>query len=191
VSTRNGRIAAYRSFFGKAVQEGWRQDDPSLKLDRPRSRRGIPRPVEDLEAKMALLPPVYRHIAVLLSQTGMRLAELCRLDVPLPVSGRIDVLGKGSKWRRIPLTVKAQEALTALGGKVDVGPRAIQHAFRKVGMHPHALRHHFGCACAEAGVDAFVLQDLLGHASPATTRGYVMNSERRLREGISKLEASG
>jgi integrase/recombinase XerD len=41
------------------------------------------------------------------------------------------------------------------------------------GGHPHALRHSFGTALAEAGVDLAVMQALLGHAHPDTVARYV------------------
>jgi integrase/recombinase XerD len=42
-----------------------------------------------------------------------------------------------------------------------------------VGGHPHALRHTFGTALAEAGVDLAVMQALLGHAHVDTTARYI------------------
>ena len=41
------------------------------------------------------------------------------------------------------------------------------------GGHPHALRHSFGTALAEAGMDLAVMQALLGHAYPDTVARYV------------------
>jgi site-specific recombinase XerD len=203
ISTRNGRIAAWSSFYRKAVREGWRKDDPTANIDRQKAKRGIPHPVRDLADKLAELPPMYRLIMVLFWQTGMRLSEACDLSIEEAVSDRdwIDVIGKGSKERRIPLTKLGHDVLLAIAALphpdhrvhllLPVGPRAIEHWFREVGTHPHALRHTFACDMAEADVREFVLQDLLGHASPATTRVYVATSERRLREGMDKFEAAG
>ena len=40
-------------------------------------------------------------------------------------------------------------------------------------MRPHRLRHTYGTELAAAGIDLLVLRDLMGHASPETTAGYV------------------
>ena len=40
-------------------------------------------------------------------------------------------------------------------------------------VRPHRLRHTYGTGLADAGIDLLVLRDLMGHASPETTAGYV------------------
>ena len=40
-------------------------------------------------------------------------------------------------------------------------------------MRPHRLRHTYGTELAAAGMDLLVLRELMGHASPETTAGYV------------------
>jgi len=70
--------------------------------------------------------------------------------------------------------------------------RAIVNLARSIGLegvHPHSLRHFFGTQLAERGVRLEVIQDLMGHADPATTRVYVAVPGRSLREAGSALEA--
>jgi integrase/recombinase XerD len=187
ISTRNGRIAAYRSFFKEARRQNWRQDDPSERLDRPKSKRGIPHPVPDLDAKLALLSPTYRNIAVIFVNTGMRLSEGCSVEVPIPVPRVITVIGKGSKERPIPLNAAARQAFTELGGKFPVGPRAIEHAFRKAGFHPHALRHHCASTLYAKGVRITTIQKLLGHSNLNTTMIYTLVDASEVEEAVELL----
>lgn len=107
----------------------------------------------------------------------------------------INVKGKGEKWRAVPLTSEAQQAIYDLymnaptksdnlvenlesGSKLDVKTvwRTVQFFATKAkvkGMHPHALRHHYATRLVRAGVDVFTLQKLLGHARTETTSRYV------------------
>jgi integrase len=56
-------------------------------------------------------------------------------------------------------------------------------------LHPHAYRHAFGTASAEADVPVDVVQSYLGHASPATTAIYNKAGARRRQREIAKLLA--
>lgn len=185
-STTARRIAAWRSYYGFLVRTGQRPDDPTAGLDRPRVRRGLPRPVTDLTARLEDLESPFREIAVLLAETGLRISEACALEVPLPVPDAVTVKGKGSKERLVPLSAEARRALTMLGGRIEPSARTIQRRFRTAGFTPHRLRHTFATELAEADVDLSVIQDLLGHASPATTRVYQANSQARLRSGVER-----
>jgi integrase/recombinase XerD len=134
---------------------------------------------------------------------GLRAAEVAHARkehiVPDPnTEGRwiLNVLGKGDKWRPVPLTSRAQQAIFEffLSHKTDVTwlvpnieyagqqvtPQAIYNTvtfFAKQagveGMHPHALRHHYATRLNRAGVDLFTLKKLLGHERSDTTQRYV------------------
>jgi site-specific recombinase XerD len=107
----------------------------------------------------------------------------------------LNVLGKGEKWRAVPLTSDAQQAIfeyylnndalgeylvhgLKAGSKIDTKAiwRAVSFYARKAGVegiHPHALRHHYATRLVRAGVDVFTLQKLMGHARADTTQRYV------------------
>jgi integrase/recombinase XerD len=143
-----------------------------------------------------------RAIAGLMLYCGLRSAEVLALDVTdVDIGGRwLRVIGKGQRERRVPLDAdvasviqvyllaeRAESAsvrlfLVAKGPNrgQPLTPAGLRTIFRYhrdltgiVGGHPHALRHTFGTALAEAGVDLAVMQSLLGHAHVDTTARYV------------------
>lgn len=124
-STVARKSSALRQFFGFAVDEGWRDDDPSGALPNPRTRRPLPK-VLSHEAVEALLeraeleattgkPAAVRQLALLemLYGSGLRATELVSLplsaiprDAPL-----ITVMGKGGQARMVPVSERARSAL--------------------------------------------------------------------------------
>ncbi|OOL28267.1 MULTISPECIES: tyrosine-type recombinase/integrase [Rhodococcus] len=143
-----------------------------------------------------------RSIAGLMLLSGLRSGEILTLDVTdIDIGARwIRVFGKGAKERRVPLDVEVAGLiqtyllterpessstrlfLVAKGPNrgQPLTPAGLRTIFRyhrlKSGVlagHPHALRHTFGTAMAEAGVDLAVMQALLGHAHVDTTARYI------------------
>jgi integrase/recombinase XerC len=134
--------------------------------------------------------------------SGLRLAELAALDCAalesLLVDGEVRVLGKRSKARIVPVGTRARAALAAwqvlrgqLAGEDEralfvsrrgtrLSHRAIQdrlgrHALR-AGLprhvHPHMLRHSFASHVLQSSGDLRAVQEMLGHASIASTQVY-------------------
>jgi integrase/recombinase XerC len=152
-----------------------------------------------------------RLVAELLYATGIRVSELVGLDVTdIDRSRRVlRVLGKGNKQRTVPFGLPADAALnswlndgrptlatsasaTALllgqrGGRLDQrAVRRIVHARAAAvpgapDIGPHGLRHSAATALLEGGADLRAVQELLGHASLATTQIYTHVSVERLR----------
>ena len=149
-------------------------------------------------------------ILELLYATGARVAELCGLDLGDIDYNRhtIRVLGKGNKERTIPMGKHAVKALehwvedgrdsllkpdsgqaVFLGAR---GKRIDQRTVRTVvyealsaiegieRMGPHALRHSAATHLLEGGADLRTVQEILGHASLATTQIYTHVSTERL-----------
>jgi site-specific recombinase XerD len=143
-----------------------------------------------------------RAIAGLILYCGLRSAEVLGLGVAeVDIGGRwLRVVGKGERERRVPLDADVASViqvyllaerpesgstrlfLVAKGPNrgqplTSAGLRTIFRYHRGltgiVGGHPHALRHTFGTALAEAGVDLAVMQALLGHAHVDTTARYI------------------
>ena len=151
-------------------------------------------------------------ILELLYATGIRVAELTGLDIDDVDRRRrvLRVLGKGAKERTVPYGVPAERALgdwlergrpslaVAASGPALVlgarGARIDQRAVRSVvharvasvdgapDIGPHGLRHTAATHLLEGGADLRAVQELLGHASLATTQIYTHVSVERLRQ---------
>ncbi|MDP9445303.1 MAG: tyrosine recombinase XerC [Actinomycetota bacterium] len=147
----------------------------------------------------------------LLYATGVRVGELTGLDVgDLDAERRVvRVLGKGRKERSVPYGAPAAEAVAAWLGRgrprlsgpgsgqalfLGVrGGRLDQRAVRRLvhrrladvpgapDLGPHGLRHTAATHLLEGGADLRSVQELLGHASLATTQLYTHVSADRLR----------
>jgi len=152
----------------------------------------------------------------LLYATGARVAELCGLDLSDVDYDRqtIRVLGKGNKERTIPMGNPAMKALKVwLKDGRDViknaqsdnavflgarGKRIDQRTVRTVvykaleaiegidRMGPHALRHSAATHLLEGGADLRTVQEILGHASLATTQIYTHVSTDRLQKAFKQ-----
>jgi integrase/recombinase XerD len=188
-STVAGRIAAFRSFYGFLVRCSYRTDDPTARLDRPKVRRGLPKPLQNRSEAFARLEPEYQLIATVLCETGLRISEGVALQVSVPAPEQVVVCGKGSKERIVLLTDAARSALDSLGGSLKYQVRTIQRRFKQAGFTPHQCRHTLACDLAASGADLGEIQEILGHSSPATTRVYAAYGTDRLRAALDRRKA--
>ena len=119
------KASALRQFFGFAIDEGWRSDDPSGALPRPRARRPLPKVLghDQITALFARAeeeaaaddPKAVRLLALieLLYGSGLRASELVTLPVhAVPRDAPfLTVTGKGGTTRLVPVGGRALEAL--------------------------------------------------------------------------------
>ena len=133
--------------------------------------------------------------------SGLRLAELAALDLSCledVAGGEVRVLGKRSKLRLVPVGSKAREAIAAwalrrveLAGADEtalfvgrrggrIGVRMIELRLKRrallqglpTSVHPHMLRHSFASHVLQSSGDLRAVQEMLGHASIASTQVY-------------------
>ncbi|MEL0261590.1 MAG: tyrosine-type recombinase/integrase, partial [Aquiluna sp.] len=151
-----------------------------------------------------------RAVLELMYGTGARVAEVAGLSMgDIDLRGRlVRLLGKGSKERIVPVgsyaarslnsyLVRTRPALASLRGERalflnKLGGRlsrqSIWEIIQKAGsacnleVSPHSLRHSFATHLIEGGADVRVVQELLGHASVATTQIYTLITVDTLRE---------
>ncbi|MGV0742124.1 tyrosine recombinase XerC [Mycolicibacterium sp. XJ870] len=217
------RTSSVKTFTAWAVRRGQMSTDPASRLQVPKARRTLPavlRQDQALDAMAALnsgaqqgdpLAVRDRLIVEMLYATGIRVSELCGLDIDDVDTARrvLRVLGKGNKQRTVPFGEPAQVALNSwlsegrptlatsesgpallLGAR---GRRLDQRQARTVvhqtmsavdgapDIGPHGLRHSAATHLLEGGADLRIVQELLGHTTLATTQLYTHVTVARLR----------
>ncbi|TDE39728.1 tyrosine recombinase XerC [Antarcticimicrobium sediminis] len=204
------RWLAEREGFAATAVLAARSPKFQKKLPRPLDPDAARAVIDTVELQSQTPWVAARDVAVitLLYGCGLRISEALGLkgaDAPLRASLRI--LGKGQKERIVPVLPAARDAVDAYlrlcphpqehdaplfrgvrGGALN--PRLIQGAMAQVRMQlglpasatPHALRHSFATHLLEAGGDLRSIQELLGHASLATTQAYTAVDTARLME---------
>jgi integrase/recombinase XerC len=205
------KAAALRCYFAWLFRQGRIDSDPARSLRAPTGGGRLPRVLSAGEVGALLDGGAgdsleRRDLAVLelLYAAGLRVSELCGLDRgDIDVRGRtVTVLGKGGKQRRFPIHDAAVAALDAwlrdgrdeMDGPPEAafvnqrGARLVPRDVRRIldrraasPTHPHALRHTYATHLLDGGADLRVVQELLGHASLATTQIYTHVSKERLR----------
>lgn len=217
------RSASVRTFSAWAHRAGLLEGDPGARLVAPRAHRTLPGVLRAEQATDVLAgtasgaeqrdPLALRDHAIveLLYASGVRVGELCGLDMPnIDVPRRLlRVFGKGGKERFVPFGAPAERALDewltagrpalvkassppavflgARGGRID--PRTVRRTVHEsVGalpgtpdIGPHGLRHSAATHLLEGGADLRTVQELLGHATLATTQLYTHVTVERLK----------
>lgn len=176
-ATRARRLSAIRQLYRFAYEEGWRSDNPALRISGPGRNRRLPGTLSEAEVE-ALLHSA-RHsgrteaerlrntcLMELLYATGLRVSELVGLPVAA-VRGdprMILVRGKGGKERMVPLSGPARDALadwlvardTAEAETIAKGRPGSKFLFPSRGAAGHLSRVRFHTLvktlCADAGI---------------------------------------
>lgn len=222
-STLARRASAARVFTAWAARTGRLPSDPGLRLAAPKAHRVLPSVLSHEQADRMLGaattgaeegdPIALRDLLLLelLYATGVRVSELCGLDVGDVQAGRrtLRVLGKGAKERTVVYGAPAERALRrwmehgrpelvrpgsppalllgARGGRLDqrVARSVVNGAASAVPgaphLSPHGMRHSAATHLLVGGADLRSVQELLGHASLATTQLYTHVSVDRLK----------
>lgn len=222
------RGAAARTFTRFAYRSGLLGTDPGPLLGVPKAHRPLPDVLSCAEAAAVLdaagaaaaeggvRPTRERAVLELLYATGVRVGELCGLDVDDVDFERrtVRVLGKGGKERTVPMGAPAVDAvdrwirygrpelagprcgpalfLGDRGGRLGTrGVRRLVHRWTAVVIGsaetgPHGLRHSAATHLLEGGADLRSVQEILGHASLGSTQIYTHVSVERLKAGYQQ-----
>ena len=215
------KVAGVRRYFAWLRRNGVVATDPATSLRAPAGQGRLPKVLSHgeidqlLDGPMPIDEPEWRRrrddaVLELLYGSGVRVSELCQLDVGAVdlASGAVSVWGKGNKERRIPMSKPASEAVASWlqirrdvlppsGGSAMFGnergnritPRDVRRIVDRrsaVPTHPHALRHSFATHLLDGGADLRAVQELLGHSDVATTQRYTHVSKERLRTVYSE-----
>lgn len=187
-ATRTRRLSAIRQLYRFAHEEGWRSDNPALRLKGPGAAKSLPKTLSLQEVERLLEAARHkgrseaerlrnRTLMELLYATGMRVSELVTLPVAA-VRGdprMIMVKGKGDKERMVPLSPPARAALRDWLAHLDAEAEALRKAgkpasrflFASSGAEGHITRQHFYLLIKDIAVQAGVSPALV---TPHTLR---------------------
>lgn len=217
-------MTTLRNFYSFLTREGEIKADPSEFLTPPKQWSNLPKYLNREEIDRLLAAPDAakptgirdRAMLELLYATGLRVTELCRLELNNVErdSGVLRVTGKGNKQRLVPFGESAGQAVTQYLNQGRSGllkGRASRFLFvtarggamtrqgfwkllggygKKAGIFrdltPHVVRHSFATHLVEGGADLRSVQIMLGHADISTTQVYTHVARGRLREIVDQ-----
>jgi len=206
-------LVVLRVFCRFLQREGVLQEDICGMLDAPSVWQTIPDVLSYEEMQSLLkLPENTRDKAIfyLLYACGIRVSELCGLNLSHVGDLEVRVKGKGGKERIVPIAKAAIDAidaylLTRKAGEEEPlflgknGRRIRRESVwalvkvyaKKAGIakkiSPHTFRHSFATHLLERGADLRIIQELLGHASIATTDRYTHLSDQKLQDAFQRF----
>jgi len=221
-ATVNRRLAALRKFFTWAKAEEHITELPTDLVkglpSAPRAPKSLQKREVDRLVRVAERRGRKRDIAILslLRHTGLRVSELCALNLDdLTLGERKGAVtvrsGKGQKYRVVPLNADVRRALSqylavrprvpddhlflSQKGGGGLGSQAVEWLVRlyarQAGLEavtPHTLRHSFAKQLLEEGVDLVTVSALLGHERLETTAIYTQPNPRDMERAVEKLE---
>lgn len=202
--TRRGRRNTLLSFYRWAIASGRTTENPADQLPRVKITQGRARPAPDRVYREALMraKPREQLMLRLAAELGMRRAEVAQVhtdDVIDDLVGHtLIVHGKGGRERLVPLPKSlGRQLATADAGFVFPGNDNGHLSARYVGklladLMPdgwtmHTLRHRFATRAYALRSDLVLVQEMLGHSSPTTTRRYVEFDRGRMRAVVEEL----
>ena len=202
-------LSSCRTFHEHLLTEGKIKLNPAKNIVSPKSAQLLPKAMDaDLVQRLLDFKPKGmieirdKAIAELLYSSGLRLSEICKLDLEdIDLKERICVVtGKGNKTRMVPVGTKAIQSLRDwiiyrnellesketqtnalfLNNKGSrISARSIQLRLEKLclqrglpGINPHMLRHSFASHVLESSGDLRAVQEMLGHSDIGTTQIY-------------------
>lgn len=215
-------LAGIKSFYRYLRLSDIIETNPTLLISTPKIGRKLPEvlTVGEIDDMISMIDMTRaegvrnRAVIELLYGSGLRVSELCTLkfDNVFLKEGMLNIVGKGSKQRLVPLSDVAADALVKWierRGEFNIKPSQQDYIFvtkrgsaitrvmvfyiiRELAtlagiskpISPHTLRHSFATHLLEGGANLRAIQQMLGHQSIATTEIYLHIDNARLCEAI-------
>lgn len=210
-------LVALKVFFRFLKREGQLTYNATSYLDSPKIWQLVPEVLSIDEMHRLLMAPDSsqgigsrdRAILEVLYASGLRVSEVCGLNIQDLDDVCVRVRGKGGKERVVPIAKSAVETVdrylshfrrapvseaalfvSARGRRIDRGEvwRRVKFYAEKIGLtkkiSPHTLRHSFATHLLENGADLRVIQEMLGHANIETTDRYTHISQKHLHDAF-------
>lgn len=212
-TTINSKLSRIRAFFEWLHDEGYIDRNPAKNIKPLKTEKRVRKylTAEELEIfrthchtlrEKALLEFMYA--------TGCRVDEVVKTNITDInfTDMSLMVIGKGDKERRVYISPKAKVILlqyirsrkdcnpalfiNVKGGK-RISTRSIQRIYVDISqrfgkhVHPHMIRHTFATHAINSGVPVSVVQQLLGHATPATTMIYAQLDDTTIKTEYRKI----
>lgn len=201
--TRHSTLASWRLFYRWATARGHINSDPTALLDPIPVRVRIPKIAPDDAVRSALQGASSRDRALVMlgRYACLRLTEITTLHMRQRDGDRLRILGKGDKERVVYINEPLLFALRVLERELPYGhyfpgevapylhPQAVHKIIKRItGWNPHALRHAGATAAYRGTGDLRAVQDMLGHASLATTQRYLHLDDLARRRAAAATE---
>lgn len=211
--TRKAYLAALRAFSKWLILTDRATVDPTLKLPKVRAPRALPRPVSTDQLSLALASGRFysrtRTMVLLAAYQGLRVHEIAKVRGEDIRGDTLRVVGKGGKDVLLPLhpVIAAEAGLYPRIGWWFSSPNdrtrpvlansvstLVSQGLHRAGVPAtaHQLRHWFGTeSLRSSGGNVRVCQELLRHASLATTAVYTQVDDAERRAALVALPAPG
>ncbi len=217
-STLHRKLISIKVFFRFIRMETSLKKDITLFLEMPKLEKKIPDLLTIQEVDLLLKVPDIRTrigardtaILEVLYATGIRVSELCSMDIAHIDDQKIKVIGKGNKERMVPILpsvidsidyyltkcrVNCDNKALFVGkfgsrlSRIDVWKRIkfyVKQISSDKNISPHSLRHAFATHLLHGGADLRVIQEMLGHSDISTTDRYTHMNDNAMIASFNK-----
>lgn len=209
--SQDNELRVLKSFFKWCSGEEYIKKNPAINIKSIKKEKRIKKPFTETELELirsAAEDKREKAIVETLYSTGVRVSELCGMNISAIQGDEIIVFGKGEKERTVYLNAKAKLAISeylktrtdnedALFISKRCGKRLqkggveviIRELGKKAGVpncHPHRFRRTAGTIALNRGMPLEQVQQMLGHEDIATTTIYARSEERNVKASHGK-----
>lgn len=210
-TSQDNELRVLKSFFKWCSGEEYIERNPTENIKAVKKEKRIKKPFSETELELIREKAQSkrdRAIVEVLYSTGVRVSELCGMNISDISNDEIVVFGKGEKERTVFLNARAKIAISEyLKTRTDsenalfIGERTkkrlnkggVEQMIRKLGKstgvsncHPHRFRRTAGTIALNRGMPLEQVQQMLGHEDIATTTIYARSEERNVKASHGK-----